>query len=308
MIKNTTNKIFSKKKLNFFARVKYYFYSSLSFLSYFSYKRYGVLSNYLYKKYKDILIDEPDTNKIGSNYKTFVFWWHGLDEKTPFVVRTCISSIRKYSKEVILITKDNYFKYVDIPNYIIDKVNKGIISLTHFSDILRVSLLYKYGGLWLDATVYLNKPFDDISNYSFYSPRLKLSILQKYFPSRGKWAIFALASSKGSVIMKNAQNVLFEYHKYSDGLIDYFFIDYTLEIQYRFLHYPKEIINKCPFNNANINMLNLFLPTLVFLHRFNKRHFDNLSKNTCVFKMTYKYKRKKIKANSYLNVLSKNVI
>lgn len=34
------------------------------------------------------------------------------------------------------------------------KWNKGIINNANFSDVLRVEILSKYGGIWLDATVY----------------------------------------------------------------------------------------------------------------------------------------------------------
>ena len=33
-------------------------------------------------------------------------------------------------------------------------MNLGIIDYTKISDILRVSLLAKYGGTWVDATIY----------------------------------------------------------------------------------------------------------------------------------------------------------
>lgn len=34
-------------------------------------------------------------------------------------------------------------------------MEKGIITNTHFSDLLRIELLINHGGLWLDATTYL---------------------------------------------------------------------------------------------------------------------------------------------------------
>lgn len=40
----------------------------------------------------------------------------------------------------------------------------------HFSDIVRENLLYKYGGIWMDATIYMTSPFPDtIYNYDYYT-------------------------------------------------------------------------------------------------------------------------------------------
>lgn len=40
-----------------------------------------------------------------------------------------------------------------LPNFILKKFENGYISITHLSDIIRVLLLYNYGGLWIDSTV-----------------------------------------------------------------------------------------------------------------------------------------------------------
>ena len=42
--------------------------------------------------------------------------------------------------------------YVTFTDEIINKFNSGKIDYTHMSDILRAELLYRYGGMWIDAT------------------------------------------------------------------------------------------------------------------------------------------------------------
>ena len=37
---------------------------------------------------------------------------------------------------------------------IVSALEKGEMSLTHLSDVLRCELLRRHGGLWIDATVY----------------------------------------------------------------------------------------------------------------------------------------------------------
>ncbi len=45
---------------------------------------------------------------------------------------------------------------MNIPNSIVSKWKSNVISDTHFSDIIRTELLIKYGGTWIDSTVYVN--------------------------------------------------------------------------------------------------------------------------------------------------------
>ncbi len=97
----------------------------------------------------------------------WICWWQGLD-KAPELVKKCVESIQKNAgdHEVIIITEDNYKEYVNIPKWVEDKKNAGIISRTHYSDILRLSLLAEHGGMWLDATFFCVKP--TINEYFSY--------------------------------------------------------------------------------------------------------------------------------------------
>ena len=88
------------------------------------------------------------------NAPVFVFWWQGLDG-APDIVKSCIASMRRHigSHPLVVITRDNVWDYVDIPEYIYEKVERKIITQTQISDIQRIALLERYGGLWLDATI-----------------------------------------------------------------------------------------------------------------------------------------------------------
>ena len=81
----------------------------------------------------------------------------------PPIVQSCFQSLCSHAGNhlVHLITQENISKYVTIPDYILRKVQEGKISFTHFSDILRMCLLYEHGGLWIDATVYVSEPIPE---------------------------------------------------------------------------------------------------------------------------------------------------
>ncbi|MCM1157853.1 MAG: capsular polysaccharide synthesis protein [Bacteroidales bacterium] len=102
-------------------------------------------------------IKEKKAFVLCKEYSSYVWvsWLQGYEE-APELVRACIDSIRQHSEGLnfVFITLENYQRYVEIPDYIISKFEQGIISRTFFSDILRLSLLEKYGGLWVDASVF----------------------------------------------------------------------------------------------------------------------------------------------------------
>lgn len=51
-------------------------------------------------------------------------------------MKTCVESIKKHGREykVVLLDKDNFNRYIDIPKNIKDKLDKGLLSIQNFSD------------------------------------------------------------------------------------------------------------------------------------------------------------------------------
>ena len=60
---------------------------------------------------------------------------------------------------MILLDENNLKEYVQIDEMVYQKKNKGIIGMALFSDIIRLSLLSAYGGIWCDATLFLIRTF-----------------------------------------------------------------------------------------------------------------------------------------------------
>lgn len=58
-------------------------------------------------------------------------------------------------------------QYVDIPDYILQKYKQGKMTRTHLSDIVRLLLLSKYGGVWIDSTILLT---NELPHYVIESP------------------------------------------------------------------------------------------------------------------------------------------
>jgi hypothetical protein len=90
----------------------------------------------------------------------YILWFQGFNN-APYVVKKCVESWKYYNKDwkIILLDRTNIDKYIKIEKYI--DLSKKKLLLAHESDIIRLCLLKKYGGLWVDSTVFCNKPLDD---------------------------------------------------------------------------------------------------------------------------------------------------
>jgi hypothetical protein len=83
----------------------------------------------------------------------FVYWAQGADA-APAVVRACIAQLRASNPEATIHVLDDTLigEYLDIPPGVRDKLWSD---KTHLSDYLRLALLERYGGIWVDATCYV---------------------------------------------------------------------------------------------------------------------------------------------------------
>ena len=94
-------------------------------------KKHEFVLSYLKEAYSyriDQYRDIENVINVPTNHYVWVMWWQGEDS-APELVRMCINSIRKNANgaEVVVITKDNFREYADIPEYIIEKHKRGII-------------------------------------------------------------------------------------------------------------------------------------------------------------------------------------
>ena len=194
-------------------------------------------------------------NKIGSSSKNiWVLWYQGFDT-APKVVKSNLVQLQKitrYSKyNIVCLDKNNISKYLKLPDYIIEKVKKGKITLTHLSDIIRAGLLSQYGGIWLDSTCYVKEnKFNNINNYIFYTQKYKPGVSS--FFNNVKWSGFFMASGRYNPVEVYLYNMFLIYWKKYDVLVDYFLIDIFLKLGYENISLLKQIIDSVPFNNSDI--------------------------------------------------------
>ena len=217
----------------------------------------------------------------------WIFWWQGYDA-APLLVKKCIDSITKNAKNhpVVLITKENWKNYADIPDYIIEKLKKGIITLTHFSDILRMALISKNGGLWLDATIFVSR---EIPEYCFELPYFSIHYENSTSKiAKGKWTGFCQAGQKNSIIHSFCRDIFFSYWEKYSKLIDYFFIDYVMLTGYNYIPNFRKLVDAVPLNNQGIKELDKH-----FNDEYSKELLDNILSKSTFFKLNWKRDYKK---------------
>lgn len=90
----------------------------------------------------------------------WVMWWQGY-KKSPRTVRRCIRSWVKKNPdwEVVFLDENSVKQYLTL-DYIAS-FNQNTMSLQALSNVIRINLLAKYGGVWVDATCFCCKPLDE---------------------------------------------------------------------------------------------------------------------------------------------------
>lgn len=228
--------------------------------------------------------------RVASN-KLWIFWWQGIDS-APDLVKVCYKSIIENLKDwdIILITENNYKDYVSFPDFILEKLSNGQITLTHFSDLLRLELLIKYGGLWLDATVLCTS-----SNIPKSILESDLFVYQAQKPGAdgravvmSSWCMYAKTNNK---ILMATRNLLYKYWEKNTKMDDYFLLHQFFSIVCNY--YPDEARKIPPFCNSTPHILLLHL-----FDEYDKNYWSDLKNMTCFHKLSYKLDLNNKKSNS----------
>ena len=251
--------------------------------------REKILINWIRKNYSSVInkyknLAENDTNE--SSNIIWSIWWQGEDN-APEVVKICFASVRRHcgTRDFKVITKENYRDYIQLPEYIIQKVDAGMITLTHFSDILRFYLLSRYGGLWLDATILVTQkiPKEIFSKPYFTSKRSPIP--NDFNVAQRRWTGFLQAAQRDSILCNFGLDIMLEYWKTHTSLISYVFIDYIIALAYEEFSDFKNILDALPYNNPEIDSLRPLLNS-----PWDENKFAALTRSTIFFKLNWKQK------------------
>lgn len=204
------------------------------------------------------------------------YWSQGYDN-LPEIIEQCLNSVDHWKGDYITIRLDdeNVSDYLELPSSLIQK--KGIMSKAHFSDILRLCLLYAYGGIWLDATIFMSGPIPtELTKGDFFvyqrDPKEPNKDYWKntysyYFGWADGFRVNMLNSimhaKKAGTLVSTICGIMIYFWETNDTIPDYFFFQILFDVfierypQYQWTlvsdckpHYLQQYLNDPAFNLA----------------------------------------------------------
>ena len=258
------------------------------------------ISKYLLREYLDpfLLRAKPDLKQLSEKERVIWQYWDTGLERAPKIVKTSVKSVRKHlpsGYKHVLLTDENIYEYVQIPDWVKEKRrNNPSFRTTFFSDILRLFLLEKYGGIWIDATIFmsseipayiLKSPF-----FCFYrgaEPRDALvyeSFNPTYFSWRPEFKVRQcnsfLVADKSHPFVSALKEMLLSYWEREDEIRHYFIFQLLFE----------ELIKTPPYSGIKWDCENdLRIHRMLFEVKksFNQEQWDEICSSCYVHKLTY---------------------
>lgn len=220
--------------------------------------------------------------KVKANKTIWICWLQGM-EYAPSIVCRCLESVKKNKPEefeIVCLSEKNIKEYVLFPEYIQKKISDGTIGRTHFSDLLRTELLYQYGGLWIDATVFCAKkiPRHMCSGELF---AFRWSLMDHSVLSISSWWLYAAC---GQAVISDTRDMLFRYWKNEEKLRDY----YLFHIMFSMAK-DRNAWNRNAF--SEMVYANNSTPHILFgklEHKFDEEEWRIIRDNMPIQKLSYK--------------------
>ena len=304
-----------QEKITRYNKILRYFGPKLTFAYYFTqqsdskYHDFSkkVLLDFVLKLRKEAQIDKSsDESKKNTTEFPKIIWtmWQQGEAQMPETVKASMKTIKGFAKrnscEFHLLTDKNLEHFVNIPKDITEKYKKKELSAAHYSDIVRFSLLYQYGGIWMDATLFVSpyataKMFEG-EFFSLNHPPLSANKMERTICDY-KWSGFFLAGQKGGPHFKRIRDLYIYYVRKYPIFIHYLMMDYFILSEYASNPEFRSLVDKLPVLETaeRIWFLREHADKL-----FDENEWEEVLKTTPIMKTTYKINEKEIIPNSYL--------
>lgn len=307
-----------QKKMARYRQILKYYGLKLTFIYFLAQKsdkmfydfRRKILLDFVLKLRKEAqLVDSSNEKEEETTEFPKIIWtmWQQGEAQMPDTVQASMKTIKDFAKrndcKFHLLTNDNLEHFVNIPKDITEKYKKKELSAAHYSDIIRFSLLCQYGGIWMDATLFVS-PYATLEMFEgdFFSlnhPPIRSEQIERTVGDF-KWAGFFLAGKKGKPYFKHIRDLYLYYVRKYPVFIHYLMMDYFILSEYKCSPYFENLVDRLPI---------LAPAERVWFLRdhahdiFDEKEWEEVLKTTPILKTTYKIKKEEVLPESYLDQL-----
>ena len=141
------------------------------------------------------VLKKKNKNLIGGNKRTVYIFWEGKEYKLIQVLRKLmyLHSNNNQNYTIKLLNRSNIENYIDIPKDIeFDK-----LQVQHQADYIRIAVIYKYGGIWLDSDIIVLNNLNDLFKYLEENDGFFITE-QKILYNYDKWIYNGIFGSKAN--------------------------------------------------------------------------------------------------------------
>lgn len=225
----------------------------------------------------------------------WVCWWQGV-EQMPELVRCCVESLKRNLPQqkvaLRLLTLENCMQYVTFTNTVIQKFEEGKITYTHLSDLLRAELLYRYGGMWIDATYYVSShiPAEIFEQPTIYTLKYEKPIWSADV-TKGRWSGNLWITGKENRLFQFLMEGLWYYWEVEDHLIDYYLIDDIIAAAVESFPDVRMELEQCAYASDQVFALHQWMNL-----KYSKERAEQVQKNSVFYKLSHRavYRRENI--------------
>ena len=266
-----------------------------------------VILDFVKKLRNEAQIDDSSNEllEVTSEFSKIIWtMWQQGEAQMPETVKASVKTIKEFAKrngcEFHLLTDENLLRYISIPKDIIEKNKNKQLSSAAFSDIVRASLLYEHGGIWMDATLFVS-PYATLEMFEgeFFSLNhlpLDTKKMEKTI-SDYKWSSYCLAGKKGKSYFKHIRDMFIYYVRKYPIFIHYLMIDFFILSEYESNPEFKRLVDELPIL-APVERILFFREYADKLFDGNK--WEEVLKTTPIMKTTYKINEDTLVPGSYL--------
>lgn len=286
-----------------------YFLAQKSDKMFYDFRR-KILLDFVLKLRKEAqLVDSSNEKEEETTEFPKIIWtmWQQGEAQMPETVQASMKTIKDFAKrndcEFYLLTDENLADFINIPRDITEKFKKKELSAAHYSDIIRFSFLYQYGGIWMDATLFVS-PYATVEMFkgNFFSLNHPPAHPEQMERTIGdfKWSGFFLAGQQRGAHFKHIRDLYIYYVRKYPIFIHYLMMDYFILSEYT--------------SNSEFRSLVDTLPVLETAERvwflrehadklFDENEWEEVLKTTPIMKTTYKINKEEVVPESYLDQL-----